>query len=62
MHVLYRACDTIDRTLLWSVLAPLGVPPRMITVIRIFHDGLRARVQLGDGELSACFHVCQGLR
>ena len=34
----------------------------MIKVIRMFHDGMRARVQLGDGDFSAWFNVCQGLR
>ena len=27
-----------------------------------FHDGMRARVQLDDGDFSAWFNVCQGLR
>ena len=30
--------------------------------IRMFHDGMRARVQLDDGDFSAWFNVCQGLR
>ena len=28
----------------------------------MFHDGMRARVQLDDGYFSAWFNVCQGLR
>ena len=28
----------------------------------MFHDGMRARVQLDDGDFSAWFNVCQGLR
>ena len=59
---LQRAYDFVDRTLLWEVLARFGVPPRMIMIIRMFHDGMRAQVQLNSGELSAWFHVCQGLR
>ena len=59
---LQKAYDSVDRTLLWEVLARFGVPSRMITIIRMFHDGMRARVQLNSGELSAWFHVCQGLR
>ena len=39
-----------------------GVPPRTIKVIRIFHDGMWARVQLDGGDFSAWFNVCQGLR
>ena len=34
----------------------------MIKVIRIFHGGMRARVQLDYGDFSAWFNVCQGLR
>ena len=59
---LAKAYDSVDRVLLWEVLGRFGVPPRMIKVIRIFHDGLRPRVQLDDGDFSAWFDVCQGLR
>ena len=59
---LVKAYDSVDRVLLWEVLARFGVPPRMIKVIRMFHDGMRARVQLDDGDFSARFNVCQGLR
>ena len=59
---LAKAYDSVDRVLLWEVLARLGVPPRMIKVIRMFHDGMRTRVQFGDGDFSAWFNVCQGLR
>ena len=34
----------------------------VIEVIRIFHDGMRARVQLNGGDFLAWFNVCQGLR
>ena len=59
---LAKAYDSVDRVLLWEVLARFGVPPRMIKDIRMFHDGMRARVQLDDGDFSAWFNVCQGLR
>ena len=32
---LQKAYDSVDRTLLWEVLARFGVPSRMITIIRI---------------------------
>ena len=61
---LIKAYELVDRLLLWEVLARFRVPPRMIKVIRIFHDGIheRARVQFDDGDFSARFNVCQGLR
>ena len=34
----------------------------VIEVIRIFHDGMRARVQLNCGDFLAWFNVCQGFR
>ena len=59
---LAKAYDSVDRVLLWEILARFGVPARMIKVIRMSHDGMRARVQLDDGDFSAWFNVCQGLR
>ncbi|CAM9400878.1 unnamed protein product, partial [Sphacelaria rigidula] len=59
---LQKVYDSVDRTLQWEVLARFGVPSRMIAIIRMFHDSMRARVQLESGEISAWFHVCQGLR
>ena len=59
---LAKSYDSVGRVLLWEVLARLGVPPRMSKIIRMFHDGMRARVQLDGGDISAWFNVCQGLR
>ena len=59
---LTKAYDTVDRKLLWLVLARFGVPDKMINIIRAFHDGMRATVRLGDGELSESFEVTRGLR
>ena len=41
---LAKAYDSVDRVLLWEVRAHFGVPPRIIKAIRMFHDGMRARV------------------
>ena len=35
-----KAYDSVDRTLLWTVLACFGVQQIMISVIRQFHDGM----------------------
>ena len=53
---------TVDRTLLGTVIARFGVPQRMISVIRQFHDGMRACVRLDDGVCSGLCAVEQGLR
>ena len=59
---LQKACDTVDRTLLWQVLTRIGVSPQMIAVIRQFYDGMRACVRPDDGVCSDWFEVEQGLR
>ena len=59
---LTEAYDSVDRTLPWTVLARFGVPQIMISVIRQFHDGMRACVRLDDRVCSRWFTVEQGLR
>ena len=59
---LQKAYDSVDRELLWKVLARAGVPEEMIAAIRQFHDGMQAQVRMDDGELSDWFEVTQGLR
>ena len=57
---LTKAYDSVDRTFFWTVLACFGVPQNIISVIRQFHDGMRACVRLDDGVCSGCFAVEQG--
>ena len=57
-----KAYDFVDRTLLWTVLTRFSVPQSMIFVIRQFHDGMRACVQLDNGVCLGWFAVEQGLR
>ena len=35
-----KAYDSVDRELLWEVLARFGVPTRMLAVVSHFHDGV----------------------
>ena len=58
---LQKAYDSVDRELLWVVRARFGVPEKMLTVIRQFHEGMRARVRTDD-EHSEWFDVTRGLR
>ena len=59
---LHKAYATVDRTLLWRVVTPIGVPPQVIAVLRQFHDGMRACVGPVDSVCSGWFEVEQGLR
>ena len=42
---LTKAYDSVDRTLLWDVLACFGVPPRMLAVMRQFHPRVHASMR-----------------
>ena len=59
---LTKAYDSVDRTLLWTVLARFGVPQITISAIHQFHDDMRACVRLDDRVHSRWFAVEQGLR
>ena len=59
---LTKAYDSVDRTLLWTVLARFGVPQIMISAIRKFHDGMQACMRLDDRVCLRWFAVEQGLR
>ena len=59
---LTKEYDSVGRILLWDVLARFGVPPRMLAVIRQFHDVMQACVRLDGGECSNKFDVGQSLR
>eukprot|EP00903_Cladosiphon_okamuranus_P018788 g17284.t1 len=59
---LQRACDSVERELLWKVLARAGIPAVMTDAIHQFNSGMRARVRTDDGELSDWFPVTEGLR
>ena len=53
--------DSVDRTLLWQGFSRFGVPPKIIKVIRQFHDGMRAYARNDEGQCSEWFEVAQGL-
>ena len=59
---LTKAYDTIDRTLLWILLARFSVPQNMTSAICQFRDGMRACVRHDDGVCSRWFAVKQSLR
>ena len=58
---LTKAFDTVSRDGLWKIMAKFGCPPRYITMVWQFHDGMQARVQ-NDGEYSLSFPVTNGVK
>ena len=53
---LTKAFDTVSREGLWKIMAKYGCPPKFITMVRQFHDGMQARV-IDNGQPSSPFQV-----
>ena len=58
---LAKAFDTVDRDLLWAMLAKAGCPDKYIRVIKLLHDGMSARVRIDNLE-SDPFPVNRGVK
>ena len=58
---LKKAYDSIPREALWKVLEKCGAPPRMLSVVKSFHDGMQAEVRIGPASTKS-FEVKNGLR
>ena len=49
-----KAYDSVDRNLLWQVLFRLGVPPKMITVIRTYLRSSSCKTVWEDKGVRSC--------
>ncbi len=58
---LKKAYDSIPRNSLWMVLSRLGVPSKLVNIIRAFHEDMSTRLRL-DGTLQENISVQNGLR
>ena len=58
---LRKAYDSVSREALWEVLGKLGVPERMIEIIKSFHHNMEASIRV-DEELLDRIEVKNGLR
>ena len=58
---LTKAFDTVNREGLWKVLKKIGCPDTFIDIIKLFHDGMSAKVMDG-GEISPEFTVKNGTK
>ena len=58
---LKKAYDSIPRQSLWKALEKCGVPPRMLAVVKSFHEGMHAEVRIGS-DTTEKFEVRNGLR
>ncbi|MEP4684612.1 MAG: hypothetical protein ABJ015_23615, partial [Rhodopirellula bahusiensis] len=57
---LQKEYDSVDRKLMWVVLARFGAPVKMLTVIRQFYEGIEARVRMDSGWHPKRFKITQG--
>jgi len=58
---LKKAYDKVSRPALWIILARLGIPPTLITLIKSLHDGATACVKV-NGQLSSPITLSTGLK
>jgi hypothetical protein len=58
---LTKAYDTVNRALLWKLLARYGIPDRLIKIIRSMHEGMKAKLNLDVG-MSEKIPINNGLR
>lgn len=58
---LTKAFDTVDRPTLWKVLKKIGCPEKLVTMIRILHDDMKASVLI-DGDYTNEFDVKTGVK
>ena len=57
---LTKAFDSINREALWRILAKYGCPEKFISILRLLHDGMSARVLGGTG--GEAFEVRTGVK
>ena len=58
---LTKAFDTVNREALWTVLERFGCPPKFISMIRLFHDGMTGKV-LSNGNVTEAFAISNGVK
>ena len=58
---LKKAYDSVPRETMWLALGKLGVPEKIMRLIRSFHEGMRAKVRL-EGVTLEEIQVHNGLR
>ena len=56
-----KACDLLDRALLWKILTCFGVPPKFVAALKNLHTEIEGCVSY-EGELSEKFSIQMGVR
>lgn len=58
---LAKAFDTVNREMLWKIMTKFGCPPKFMTIIKTFHQGMSARICAGY-LISDPFEVSIGVK
>ena len=58
---LTRAFDLVSRDGLFKILPKIGCPPRLLSIIRSFHEDMKGTVVF-DGSTSAAFNMRSGVK
>lgn len=58
---LTKAFDLVSRDGLFKMLPKIGCPPKLLSIVRSFHDGMMSTVQF-DGDISTEFGVKSGVK
>jgi len=57
---LRKAYDSVPRDVMWLILSKYGVPEKLVSLIRSFHDDMQAGISVGDNVTQVVFS--NGLR
>ena len=58
---LTKAFDTINREALWTVLERIECLPKLVSMIRLFHDGMTGHI-LSSGNVTDAFVISNGMK
>ena len=56
-----KAYDSVDRNTLWNILCTIGIPPKILSLIKLLYGDTRYKVRF-KGKFSNSFLVKQGLK
>ena len=58
---LTKACDTVNREVLWIILDRYGSPKKFVKIIRLFHDKMMGQ-RLHGSDTSTSFAITIGVK
>ena len=58
---LTKAFDTFNREALWTVLECIRCPPKLVSMIRLFYDGMTGQV-LSNGNMTDAFMISNDMK